>query len=271
MFPDYHLHSVFSTDSEADLYDMIHAAKQKGMSSICITDHYDMDFPKLPQAPDLNFDLDIDAYYAKLSSLQAKVALDFDLRIGIELGIMPNTLEKLSQYVKQHDFFDFIIASTHLVDNMDPYYPEYYEGKTEKEAFSKYFENILYFTENFHDYDVCGHIDYIVRYGPNQANNYRPMDYADIFEPLLKAIITNGKGIEINTGSLYKNLSFPHPHVDILKMYKALGGEIITIGSDAHKPEYIGYGFDIAKDYLLANDFKYYCTFKNRRPSFHKI
>lgn len=271
MFPDYHLHSEFSSDSEAKLYDIINAAKAKGMSSICITDHYDMDFPDLPEAPGMDFDLDVDHYYTTLTALQKELAPDFDLRIGVELGMMPTTLNKLKNYVKEHSFFDFIIASVHLVDGMDPYYPAYFEGKTEHEAFSRYFENILNFAQNYEDYDVCGHLDYIVRYGAHQADNYKPGDYADIFEPLMKTIVSKGKGIEINTGSLYKNLSFPHPHPDLLDMYKRAGGEIITIGSDAHKPEFIGYGFDVAKEYLIAHGFKYYCTFKDRKPTFHKI
>lgn len=271
MFPDYHLHSEFSSDSDTNLYDIIHAAKEKQMTSVCITDHFDMDFPELPQAPGMDFDLDIDRYYKTLCALREELVPDFDLRIGVELGIMPTTTEKLKKYVKEHPIFDFIIASVHLVDGMDPYYPSYFEGKTEHEAFARYFENILYFAKNFEDYDVCGHLDYIVRYGAHQADNYTPGDYADIFEPLMETIVSKGKGIEINTGSLYKNLSFPHPHADLLKMYKRAGGEIITIGSDAHKPQYIGYGFDIAKDYLLSNGFKYYSTFKDRKPEFHRI
>ena len=128
MFPDYHLHSEFSSDSDTNLYDIIHAAKEKQMTSVCITDHFDMDFPELPQAPGMNFDLDIDRYYKTLCALREELVPDFDLRIGVELGIMPTTTEKLKKYVKEHPIFDFIIASVHLVNGMDPYYPSYFEG-----------------------------------------------------------------------------------------------------------------------------------------------
>ena len=46
-----------------------------------------------------------------------------------------------------------------------------------------------------------------------------------------------GKGIELNTGGFKYGLGHPNPCEDIIKRYKELGGEIITLGSDAHKCE----------------------------------
>ena len=111
----------------------------------------------------------------------------------------------------------------------------------------------------------------LVRYGKTKADLFDIHDYADIFEELFQILVARGQGIEINTGSLYRGLSFPHPHTDILKMYKDAGGEIITVGSDAHHAEHIGYGFDAARDLLLSHGFRYYTTFKERKPEFHKI
>ena len=102
--------------------------------------------------------------------------------------------------------------------------------------------------------------------------SFRFSDYADVFEAILKTIIEHGKGIEINTGSLYKNMTYAHPHPSILKLYKELGGEIITVGSDAHIPKYIGYDFETyARDILTATGFRYYCTFEQMKPVFHKL
>ena len=106
----------------------------------------------------------------------------------------------------------------------------------------------------------------------NSEAAFRFSDYGDVFEAILKTIIEHGKGIEINTGSLYKNMTYAHPHPEILKLYKELGGEIITIGSDAHVPKYIGYDFETyARDILTATGFHYYCTFEQMKPVFHKL
>ncbi len=271
IFPDYHLHSSFSDDSEANILDIINSSKSKGLSSICITDHYDMDFPVIKEDPTLTFVLDIPKYVNSLQQIRQEMLPNFDLRIGIELGTMPNTLEKLTDFVKNSPYFDFIIASTHIVDNMDPYYPSYFEGRSRKDAYMRYFEDELYAVTNFQSYDVYGHIDYILRYGFDPNNPFNPHDYMDIFEEILKQIISNGKGIELNTGGLYKNLGQCHPCKDYLKLYKKLGGEIITVGSDAHTADKIGYGFEVARDLLLECGFKYYSTFKNRVPQFNKI
>ena len=133
-----------------------------------------------------------------------------------------------------------------------------------------------YNVTHFNDYNVYGHLDYIFRYGPDKvtgdifSEKYFPV-LQDIIYEILKVIIENGKGIEINTGSLYRGMNYMHPHTLILKMYKELGGEIITIGSDSHDLEHVGYKFDKALEQLESAGFKYFTTFEDMKPSFHKL
>ncbi len=271
IFPDYHLHSSFSSDSSADMADNIKNAKENGITSICITDHYDIDFPVRTDEPEMDFQLDYETYIKYMSELKKKLYPDFDLRIGVEMGLMYDSKEKCSDFVKAHPEFDFIIASIHVVDNLDPYYPEYFSDKSDKEGYMKYFETILDVVKEYNDYNVFGHLDYILRCGKTKADFFDIKDYFDVFHEILKTIIQNGKGIELNTAGVYKGLGFCHPHKDILKIYKELGGEIITVGSDSHDAKHIGYGFDLAKDILLDTGFKYYCTFKGQKEEFHSI
>lgn len=58
---------------------------------------------------------------------------------------------------------------------------------------------------------------------------------------------------------------------DILKMYKELGGEITTIGSDAHLPEHIGYKFEDIPKILKSIGFNYYTVFENQNPKFYSL
>ena len=219
----------------------------------------------------MDFNLDIDRYYKKYHAESLALAPDFDLRVGVELGVMPSTTKKLNTFVSTHPELDFIICSLHVVDGMDPYYPEYFEDKDDRSAYRHYFETLLTCVKEFDHFNVCGHLDYIVRYGRTKADQFDIHDYEDIFRELFPILVSRGQGIEINTGSLYRGLSFPHPHTDILKMYKDAGGEIITVGSDAHHAEHIGYGFDVARDLLLSHGFRYYTTFRGQTAEFHKI
>ncbi len=266
---DCHVHSEFSSDSNASVTAIIEQAIHKGMSYFYLTDHHDIDFPK-DAAGGLEFQLDTPSYLEHLLRYKEEYAGKIEIRTGVELGLMSHISNKLTDYAKKYPF-DFIIGSSHLVRGMDPYYPDYYEGRSQKEAYLEYFESILENIQQFRDFDVYGHLDYVVRYGPDKTMKWDFADYAEVFEAILTKLIQDGKGIEMNTAGLAKGLGYPHPHKDILHMYKDLGGEIITIGSDAHTPEHFAYGFDVAEQVLLSCGFRYYALYKNRKPEFYSL
>ena len=120
----------------------------------------------------------------------------------------------------------------------------------------------------YDDFDVYGHIDYVVRYGPNKNRQYSYGRYKDILDEILKKLISMGKGIELNTGGYHYGLGEPNPCVAVIKRYKELGGEIITVGADAHTPDKVAYAFDKAANVLETCGFKHYTVFKDRKPKF---
>lgn len=268
---DMHVHSSFSSDSTENPEAIIRTAISKGFSCAYFTDHHDMDFPVSPDNPQMDFQLNFDAYFEKLLHLKEQYKGIIDVRIGVEQGICPETAPAIAALSNRYPF-DFVIGSSHLtsLNNGDPYYPQYYHGKTNIEAYREYFmseaENVR-ITDGF---DVYGHLDYAVRYCPDKHFVYEFEDYRDIFEVLLTRLIENGKGIEINTSGIEK-IGYPHPHIEALKLYKKLGGEIITIGSDAHTKENIGFGFAVAEELLKSLGFNYYTLFKERKAEFVKF
>ena len=154
------------------------------------------------------------------------------------------------------------------MDRKDPAYPEFFEERGEANAYLQYFETTLDNVSHLDDYDVAGHIDYIVRYGPNKAAFYSYEAYRDILDRILKAVIEHGKGIECNTAGLRKGISQPNPAADVLKRYRELGGEILTIGSDAHIPEDLGADFERTRELLKECGFSYYTVFRQRKAQF---
>jgi histidinol-phosphatase (PHP family) len=258
---DYHNHTDFSADCDTPAELMIEKAIDLGLSYLCMTDHMDPDM----QFPGLDFTFDLDEYFAKHQELKKRYQDKITLLTGIELGLQPHIGDDLRNIVNAGTY-DFIIGSSHMVNGVDPYYPAYYTDKNEYQAYEQYFLSILDNVKAYDCYHVYGHLDYIMRYVPNQTKPYDPMAYGDIFREILKTIIDHGKGIEVNTGSLYKGFDFPHPHAAILKLYKDLGGELITIGSDAHKPQHYGYGFDRAEAVLRQCGFDSYTVFVGGKP-----
>lgn len=267
---DYHLHSSFSGDSDTPMEDMIQKGISLGLSTMCFTEHMDMDFPSQKPEDEGIFEVNTDSYLYELIRLKEKYAGQIRILFGIELGIQPHLRRELAVYAKSYDF-DFIIASSHLCNGKDPYWPPFYEGRTDAEAYLEYFSSIPECLKTFSNFDVYGHLDYVVRYGKTKDADYDYEVYKDILDQILKTLLEMEKGIEINTGATGYNLKDLNPCTGILKRYRELGGEIITIGSDAHAPSAIARSFDRAADVLKSCGFRYYTTFEKRTPEFHRL
>lgn len=271
IYADCHMHSHYSADSSASMTSMIESALCKGLKIICFTEHMDYDYP--PEVIDgelCHFEVDMPAYRKELFELKNRYKSQIEILYGIELGLMPYLAPRYQDFVSKYDF-DYIIGSSHLVNGQDPYYPEYFQNRTEAQGYRDYFETIPQNLAAFKDFDSYGHIDYVVRYGPNRNEDYTYEKYHDILDTILKGLIDAGKALEVNTGGYKKGLGQPHPQTDVLKRYKELGGELITFGADAHGPEHIADGFAQAEEILKDIGFKYYAVYKQRKPVMYKL
>lgn len=266
MLWDTHMHSAFSGDSDAPQDAMINAAIKKWLDGICFTDHLDMDYPDGLEL----FLLDLPAYTASVLAQKEHYRDRIPVRLGLELGLQPQLSEVYTDILAQYPF-DFVIGSSHVVHGMDPYYAEFYEGRNEEECYREYFESIAENIRAFDGFDVYGHIDYVVRYGPNRNNDYSYTKYADVIDEILKLLIEKGKGIEINTGGFKYGLGHPNPTEEIIARYRELGGEIITVGADAHAPAHIAYDFGKVPSILKKAGFRYFTVFKERKPEFLEL
>jgi len=273
---DCHVHSHFSLDSELDPITACEVAIKAGLEGIAFTDHMDYDFPNI----DPNLNIDFDTYSRYMDNLKAKYKARLKVLKGVEVGIQPHVIEDSLQLVKKYDF-DYVLASVHILDGIDPYYKDscYYKDKTKLQAYSRYFEEILFMVTHFDDFDVAGHFDYIIRYAPYDDRSFRYDDHRDLLDSIFKELIYKGRGFEINTGSYRERSSgiagpdkkAPEYDIALLKRFRELGGEIVCLGSDSHSPEYIGYKFSYFSGLLLEAGFKYVTHFEGRKPVFTKI
>jgi len=267
---DCHLHTSHSGDSDAPMEEMILQGISRGLKTMCFTEHNDFDYPVTDLDPAGKFELNTDAYLYDLIRYKEKYADKIQILFGIELGLQPSVLRQNAVLAKSYDF-DFIIGSSHLVRGKDPYYPSYYEGRTDEEAYREYFESILENIQKFSNFDVYGHLDYVVRYGATKDKDYCYEKYSDIFDKILSHLIENEKGIEVNTGGIKKGMHDLHPCMGVLKRYRQLGGEIVTVGSDSHDTKHIAEYFDKAEAVLKECGFGYYTVFEKRLPHFHRL
>lgn len=267
---DCHLHSSFSGDSQAPMEEMILQGIAQGLKTMCFTEHNDFDYPKYPDLTADTFLLHTDSYRHTLAELRKKYADKIQLLFGVELGLQTECAAHNTDFAGSHGF-DFIIGSSHICHGRDPWYPGFFEGRSEEAAFREYFQSILENIKAFSDFDVYGHLDYVVRYSPQKDKDYTYGKYCDILDEILKLLLDKGKGIEINTGGLKSGMRDLHPCMDILKRYRELGGEIITVGSDAHSLKEIAACFSRAEEALKECGFRHYCIFEKRLPAFRRL
>lgn len=259
---DFHMHSRVSFDGHDTGLSLAQAALNKGLKEICFTDH--LDYDPLNHMGVMAFDTD--AYIAEYQHLDIS---GLKIRRGMEFGMVRDNVDQFKKDLQRFPF-DFVLGSIHFVDNLDVYFDPYWNGKTVFEAERRYLEETLACVQIHDDFDVLAHLTYIAKTHCHPAPRPVPFEaHREIIDEILRVLAGKGKGMEMNTSGMDRCGGFL-PTADIFRRFKELGGEIITVGSDAHSCDRVGqYTFDVCEIY--KDIFGYVCTFENRKPIFHKL
>ena len=259
---DFHMHSRVSFDGHNTGAEMAQAAKAAGLKEICFTDHLDYDpFEKMGIMA-----FDTESYNAEYDNLEVPGLI---IRRGMEFGMTVDNRAQFKQDL-QRRHFDFVLGSVHFVDGLDVYFEEYWSGKSIFQAERRFLEATLDCVNLHEDYDVLAHLTYIAKTRCHPAP--RPVsfdDHRELIDEILRVVVKKGKGLEINTSGVDRAGDFL-PGAEYMRRFRELGGEIVTIGSDAHTCDRVGQYSGTACE-MLKDIFGYVCTFENRQPVFHKL
>jgi len=266
MHYDFHLHTNFSSDSDATMEAMVQSGIKKGLKELCFTDHVEFD----PASPFEEEFFDPIVYRTEIERLREIYGDQIGIKMGAEIGYQPHVIHRMNQFANHADF-DFILCSLHSADKLDFHTLDFFKGKTTEAAFARYFEAYYDCVKSDITFSVLSHFDFLKRYTAYNGEQVFK-DNFDIIEATFKKLIEKGKGIEVNTSGFTRyKLEHSLPSADFLRLYKELGGEIITTGSDAHSPQHIAEHFDVACDLLKAVGFHYVTRFEQMNPEFIKI
>jgi histidinol-phosphatase (PHP family) len=263
---DYHTHSSFSPDGEPTIGEMCEAALSAGLQELCVTDHCEVNgWNGKP------YDFMDDRYFAELSRAKERYNGRLTLLAGREIGQATQN-KTLAAELASDGRLDFVIGSLHnLTGYEDFYFLEYPDISCCKSLAERYFTELreLILLGGF---DVLGHLSYPLRYIRGRAGlEFDFSGYASEIADIYRLLINSGKGIEVNTSGLRQPLGQTMPAFDLVKLYRECGGEIVTVGSDAHKAEDIGAGIEEGQDLLRAAGFECFTVFRERKPSFIKL
>jgi histidinol-phosphatase (PHP family) len=259
---DFHMHTVVSFDGHDRGIDMAKAAVAAGLREICFTDH--LDYDPLEQMGVLAFDTEV--YNAEYDNLEMP---GLKIRRGMEFGMTRDNLEQFKKDLARRPF-DFVLGSIHFVDDLDVYFPAFWEGKSVFQAERRYLEETLECVKVHDDFDVLAHLTYIGKTHAHPDPRTVPFeDHREIIDEILGILAQKGKGLEMNTSGMDRCGGFL-PTEDYFRRFKELGGQIITVGSDAHDSRRVGQHCHRACE-ILQDIFGYVCTFEDRKPIFHKL
>ncbi len=265
---DYHLHSTCSPDGTCTMAQMARAAQACGLQEICITDHLDTIYWE-SFAPRTTFD-----WAESLRQLQEARSLCEDrliIRRGAELGEAILSFDRAEMLLKNAPPLDFIIGSVHTAGEAFAYMDLYNLGIQEQGDYDAILRDYLVQTRKlitWGKFHVLGHFTLPLRYiDQHTGRRLSFLPYMDEVEDLLQLLIARGIGLELNTN----RGDFPMPEEAILRRYRALGGECITLGSDAHAAQHVGRGIAACQALLRRCGFSYFTTYEQGRPCFHPL
>lgn len=264
---DSHTHSDNSPDGSQSVTYLCEKAVERGILGIAVTDHCECDdFEKGRYAMRIR--------QSNFETIKARVSFQNSLLVsaGIELGQVLRNVSA-AEHILNSLQLDFVLASVHIsAEGEDYYYLDYNSGEVDSDRLlGRYFDEV-YETARWNGFDVLAHLTYPVRYIQGRDGVRVELSrYYDRIDAILKLVIQNGKGIEVNTSELGKNLNQTMPNLEILKRYRSFGGEIVTLGSDSHRADTLGNGISQGMDLLQQAGFEYFTFYKGRQPRLIKM
>ena len=267
MFYDMHTHTNFSHDSKAEPEDNCLAAIDKGISGIAFTDHADMWYYNERHTLE-----HIISSTNRAAELREKHAGKLKVFRGIEVAdayFDPSVTAELVERIKP----DVVIGSIHCLSykGLEDAYSQmdFSESAINREKLvglvERYFELVTDMAEN-HDFDVLAHLTCPFRYiNGKYGRGLADGEFEKPVKHILNTVIRRKIALEINTSGMGTALNSTMPSERIIGWYRELGGELITLGSDAHASERVGNGFSEAREMLLRNGITRGVYYENRK------
>ncbi len=263
---DLHTHTDSSQDGNHPVDFMAQTAADNGIQTVAFTDHCEVDV--LFSA---GFDKRVERSFTEVSRAKKEFEGKIEILRGIELAEAHYEPELSENILKNHSY-DVVIGSLHNLRNKPDFYDfESFDGMDVQALMNEYFDEILDLLQ-WGNFDILAHITYPFRYIYNLLGYVEDINkYSSKVDEILKLCAEKDKALEINMGGLKYPINLPSPNIDTIKRYKELGGKLISVGSDSHYAERIGFGIPNAYEIAKEAGFKSVTIFRERKIFEHPI
>lgn len=264
---DQHVHSRFSFDSESEPGDMVRAAIDRQLPGLTFTEHFDT---HPDEWPNCRYD---DARYSEaIEALREQFGGQIFIGKGIEICYQPQRMGFVLDFLERHTF-DVVVISVHWAEGGPVHSRQYWERFGVGAGTAGYFRRVLEAARFNLDrrqrgekpFDILGHLDLVKRYTHRFFATTPGPEHARLVEQVLQACLEGGLIPEVNTSSARTALAEPMPGAEVVRRYAALGGAMMSLGSDAHRPADVGWGLAEAAEMMLASGIRLTAVFRARQ------
>lgn len=274
---DCHTHTQFSVDSEADIGAMLDRARELELAAYAVTDHCECNcwyseehYNGSVLSDDFGYGKSFEASVSAVTALKKQYADRLNLICGVEMGQALHDLE-VAERIVGDDRLDFVIGSVHQIKNEKDFaFIDYknYSMDGIYDLLERYFMEI-YELCKWGKFDILGHLTYTLRYIKGGFGIDADISrFDEIIAESFRELIRKDKGIEINTSGLRQSYGDTFPSLKYVKLFRGLGGELLSVGSDAHTVEDLGKGIADGAKIAAEAGFTRLCYFKKRKPDF---
>lgn len=263
---DLHTHTDSSQDGNHPVDLMAQTAYENGIQTVAFTDHCEVDV--LFSA---GFDKRAERSYKEVSRAKKDFEGKIEILRGIELA-QPHYEPELAEKLITTNSYDVVIGSIHNLRGKPDFYDfPNFDGMDITALMNEYFDELLNMLQ-WGKFDILAHITYPFRYIFNHCGYVEDINkYAKKVDEILRLCAEKDKALEINMGGLKYPINLPSPNIDTIKRYKELGGKLVSVGSDSHYAERIGFGIPMAYEIAREAGFDFVVKFNERKISEHPI
>ena len=268
---DMHTHSHHSFDAKNSVDEMCRAAIGRGLAAMAVTDHCEAPFIRFGADCEFGcFDEQIPASFAAATEAQERYAGRLRVLRGMELG-EPMHDRSATEHALGYGDFDFVLASVHNLKNMQDFYYMNYSGVDIPWLLGRYFDELCE-TAAFAHFDSLSHLTYPLRYVVAGTGKMPDLSlHREQIDTIFKILIKNKKALEINVSGLFRELKCTLPDEPLVRRFRELGGEYITIGTDAHSADMVGKGIEQGVAVAKRAGFSRYAVYEKHQPIFIDI